>query len=105
MQNNAWPMVSTFHEVLVNLTLHLRDPALVGKEEMERLAGQISHYLNHLLTKFAEFSLETDKIKHYLPNLETCETKHLSTVIRIWYKVIKRLAAKSRFSVPLYRPY
>ena len=105
MQNNAWPMVSTFREVLVNLTLHLRNPALFGKEEIERVAGQISHYLNHLLTKFEEFCLETDQIKYYLPNLEICETKHLSTAIRIWYKVIKRLAVTSRFSVPLCRPY
>ena len=82
------------------MPLHLSNLASVEHVEIHALAIQISHYLNDLMIKLTQYSHEINEAQHYLPSLEACDIQHLSTVLRTWYRVIKKSATTSRFDAP-----
>lgn len=92
MINKAGYKPSSFHDIILNMSLHLQSLIATGVEQTEPLATQITRYLDHLLFKIKQFNHEIEDVKQFLPNLEICDEEDLSTVLRIWCRVISRLA-------------
>jgi len=88
MQMNSLAKASSFNEILANMAMHLSNPFLAEPDELQALSVQFNIYISDLTFVLAQYHREINEVKHQLPDLETCEIKHLRTALRIWNRVI-----------------
>jgi len=88
MQTNPLAEPSSFNEILANMAMHLSNPFLAESEELQALGVQVNIYINDLTFVLNQYHRDITEVKHHLPDLESCDIKHLSTALRIWNRVI-----------------
>jgi len=88
MQTNPLAKVSKLNEILANMAMHLNNPFLAAPEELQALSLQINTFIKDLTFVLKQYHRDIDEVKDYLPDLENCDIKHLSTALRIWNRVL-----------------
>ncbi len=90
MQTDSLAKASSFNEIVANMAMHLSNPFFTGTDEWQALNVQLNIYINDLTFVLNQYHREIIEVKDYLPDLESCDIKNLSTALRIWTKVIGR---------------